>query len=121
MHQRKALGTSERGGVALMVAVALLVRLPGLGSSFWYDEIITLVHSVRLPWNQVFTTYPSPNHHVLYIVLAKLSVSLFGESEVTLRLPAAIAGWYWPPACSRRCGETSPAAVEPAGRRCSAT
>jgi hypothetical protein len=77
---------------ASLTLLALLLRLPGLGAGLWYDEYVTLVEAVRAPLGQILTTFPWNNDHKLYSVLAHLSVSAFGESAWSLRLPAMIFG-----------------------------
>jgi hypothetical protein len=70
------------------VALALVLRLPGLNDGLWFDEIQTLVDYVRFPLARIVTTFDSQNQHLLYSVLARVSVQLFGESPASLRLPA---------------------------------
>ncbi len=77
------------GGIVLL---GLLLRLPGLSSSFWIDEVDTLLHCVREPLATIVTSYASENQHPLYSLLAHLSLRLFGESEWALRLPALLLG-----------------------------
>ena len=81
-----------KGVVAGLTAAAAVLRLIGLDDGLWYDEIVTIVESVRLPLMQVVTTYHGSNDHPLYTLLAHLSVSAFGETPWALRLPAALAG-----------------------------
>jgi 4-amino-4-deoxy-L-arabinose transferase-like glycosyltransferase len=79
--------------VALAVALGALVRLLGLGSqSLWMDEGFTSMMA-RVPLHDL----PSAGlgiekHPPLYYLLAKLSTACLGESELALRLPAALAG-----------------------------
>ncbi len=77
-------------GAILLVALAL--RLVGLESDLWYDEVVTLTEFVRLPARELLTTYTVQNNHILYSLLAKGSIGLFGESAWALRLPAALFG-----------------------------
>ncbi len=97
----RALVASEESGVrfrgealalTIVLATALGLRLYHLGDGLWFDEIQTLVDYVRLPLAQLLTTYDSQNQHMLYSVLARLSVLTFGESAWALRLPAALLG-----------------------------
>lgn len=76
--------------VTFLLAAAL--RFVSLESGLWYDEIVTLVQSVRHPVQQILTEFPSQNTHPLYSVLAHGSIQAFGESAWALRLPAAIFG-----------------------------
>ena len=76
--------------VAVLVGVALRVYF--VDSGLWFDEIVTLVDSVRMPLAQIVTHFPGNNDHPLYSVLARLSIVAFGEHAWSLRLPAVIFG-----------------------------
>ncbi len=76
----------------LLTAIAAALRFHQLGSQLWYDEVLTLVDSVRLPLGEIVSSFPSQNHHMLYSILARLAFDLFGESAWALRLPAAAFG-----------------------------
>jgi hypothetical protein len=76
----------------IILAVAIVLRLPGLNSGLWYDEVATLVEFVRLPVNQLLANYGDQNNHPLFSLLANISIQLFGESAWTLRLPAFLFG-----------------------------
>ena len=91
--------TAERTGapaswlvLSLLFAAALVLRVVGLDSGLWYDEIITLVESVRLPLYEIVTRFPGNNQHTLFSVLGHFSIQLFGEHPWSLRLPAALLG-----------------------------
>ncbi len=83
---------AETGLAVGIVALGLLLRLPGLGDGLWFDEIQTLVEYVRLPLARIVTTFDSQNQHLLYTVSAHAAVSWFGESGWALRLPAVLFG-----------------------------
>lgn len=78
------------------------LRLAGFAyGSLEYDEIWTLTHYVPGPWGNIFTDLATPNNHPLHSLLAKLSLSIFGQEIWALRLPALLAGcalipvvWY---------------------------
>ncbi len=74
------------------LAVALVLRLVTLGSGLWFDEIVTLVESARLPLRQILTEFPGVNAHPLYSVFSHVSLEAFGDSAWALRLPAALFG-----------------------------
>jgi 4-amino-4-deoxy-L-arabinose transferase-like glycosyltransferase len=78
--------------VGATFVVAGVLRLAGLQSGMWYDEIVTLVLSARHPIAQIMTEFPGVNAHPLYSVLAHVSMAVFGESAWALRLPAALFG-----------------------------
>lgn len=78
--------------LAGITILAAALRLYGLDASLWYDEVLTLVEFVRLPPSGIVSSYTSLNNHVLYSLLAHVSVGWLGEAAWTLRLPAAIMG-----------------------------
>jgi hypothetical protein len=78
-------------GLALFL-VALAVRIPGASGDLWIDEIATVINSIRFPLGHIATTFVSANQHILYSLLGRVSISLFGETEFTLRLPAILFG-----------------------------
>jgi len=83
----------DRRVLVAFVAIALVLRLPGhLNSGLWFDEIWLLVETIRGPFRELLTTFPSDNHHPLYSVFAWLTVRAFGEHPWTLRLPAVLFG-----------------------------
>ena len=72
--------------------IALLLRLWSLNSDLWHDEIAALLDFVRPPLGDIVTSFPNQNQHLLYSVLAHLSIDLFGESAWAVRLPAVLFG-----------------------------
>jgi 4-amino-4-deoxy-L-arabinose transferase-like glycosyltransferase len=78
--------------LATLSALALGLRLWRLNSCFWYDELITLLDFVRPPLVQIITSFQSQNQHMLYSILAHLSIRIFGESAWALRLPSVLFG-----------------------------
>lgn len=75
-----------------LTLLALVLRVIGLNSGLWLDEIYSVVNQFRLPPNQLFITYISDNQHPLYALFASMSVSIFGEHPWVIRLPAMIFG-----------------------------
>ncbi len=80
------------GVLALLLVLAAVPRVVGLGQDFWIDETATVVTYLRLPWWKAVQTYHSANQHLLYSVLGSLSFAAFGESEAAARLPAVVFG-----------------------------
>lgn len=78
--------------LAGLTAVALALRLAGINSGLWIDEIFSLVDSFRPPLAEIITTYRHDNHHPFYSVLAHLSLEAFGEAPWTIRLPSVLFG-----------------------------
>ena len=78
--------------------LALLVRAPFLADSLWYDEIAAFAgYSMDGAWGAV-GRYFSQANHVLASLLAWLSAEAFGVDEVSVRLPALVAGLATVPA-----------------------
>jgi 4-amino-4-deoxy-L-arabinose transferase-like glycosyltransferase len=80
------------GWLALFASAALVLRAIGLDSGLWYDEIITLVDSVRAPLYSIVTEFPGNNQHTLFSVLAHISTGVFGEHAWSVRLPSLVFG-----------------------------
>lgn len=74
-----------------ILVLALGLRIIGLNGPLWYDEILTLVTHIRLPWQDMMRSY-SMNHHYLYSMEAKAMMALWGDDPWVLRLPALFFG-----------------------------
>jgi 4-amino-4-deoxy-L-arabinose transferase-like glycosyltransferase len=79
------------------IAVAL-VRLVWCGyraahQSLAIDEAFSFHRFLSGPWSEIYSTYDASNH-VLYSILARLSIQILGVSEFSLRLPSLIAGFF---------------------------
>jgi len=72
--------------------LALALRIPGLNSCMWLDEVLTMVRFARPPVAQIVTSFPDQNQHMLYSLMAHASLALFGESVWALRLPSVFFG-----------------------------
>jgi hypothetical protein len=75
-----------------LVVLGLLLRLVRVDDGLWYDEMVTLVEFVRRPLGDIITIYTNQNQHVLYSLLARISIGILGESDAALRLPAVLLG-----------------------------
>ena len=83
--------------ILLLVCILLLgctVRCWNIRQSFWWDEIWSTMtyakaHSL---WQVVSSLGYYFNNHIFYSLVARGSIALLGESEVTARLPAVIMG-----------------------------
>jgi mannosyltransferase len=78
--------------LAVLTALAAVLRIIGLNSGLWLDEILTLVQTVRRPIWTIFTSYPGETQHMLFSLLARISVVTFGEHPWSLRMPAMLFG-----------------------------
>ena len=79
------------------IAVAL-VRLVWCGyraahQSLAIDEAFSFHRFLSGPWSEIYSTYDASNH-VLYSILARLSIQILGVSEFSLRLPSLVAGFF---------------------------
>lgn len=77
------------GGILLL---ALGLRLYGLDTELWIDEILLRTRYVPLEVRQLVSTYDSQNHQPVYSILARLSFLAFGGTDWSLRIPAAVLG-----------------------------
>lgn len=76
---------------ALLALLALLVRLPGMGESLWYDETFT-VSLARLPLDRMFVAIQSDVHPPLWYMVEWLAGRVLGWSEIAVRTPALLFG-----------------------------
>ena len=78
--------------LAAMLLAAAALRMYGLDSGLWLDEIYTYVKYADKSFGDILSTYDSENQHLLYSLLAHASFLIFGESAWSLRLPAVLFG-----------------------------
>jgi 4-amino-4-deoxy-L-arabinose transferase-like glycosyltransferase len=78
--------------LAGLLAAATLLRLPGLAGDLWLDEVFSRTSFVSLPLLRILSTFTSDNQHLLYSLLAKLSLHLPIDEAAALRLPALVCG-----------------------------
>jgi mannosyltransferase len=76
----------------IVLAAAAFLRFYRLDEGLWFDEVLTAVRYVRLPFIELLFAFDSENQHFFYSLFAHFSVVIFGENEWALRLPAAIFG-----------------------------
>lgn len=89
---RQRADRSAWGIIAVILLVALGLRIWRLNTQLWLDEIATAVNYVRTGPGHILSTYDSQNHHILYSFLAWASASVFGEVPWALRLPSVLFG-----------------------------
>ena len=77
----------ETGLKAFLALVWMVCLYRAITQSIVHDEALTYGFYIGAPWSQIFQFYDA-NHHFLNTLLMKLSVSLFGVSECSMRLPA---------------------------------
>jgi len=83
-----SLGARQACLLAALLALAALLRWTGIHQDLWHDEVFTLLDYARPPLARTLSLYTDDNQHLLYSALAHASLSAFGESAATLRLPA---------------------------------
>lgn len=75
-----------------LLICATLLRAYRLDSGIWFDEMLTYVNYMPLSVAEIFGTFTDANNHVLFSILARISLSVFGDSVWAFRLPAAAFG-----------------------------
>jgi uncharacterized membrane protein len=68
--------------------VAIPLRIYRLDTDLWIDEVLTLVLFARPALGEILTSFPAQNQHMLYSLMAKGAITIWGESAWALRLPA---------------------------------
>ena len=77
--------------LVVCTVLALLVRLPLLGRSLWFDEVC--MSSQRIgTFEQLLATLYVDIHPPLFVAFMHGFGRVFGDGELTLRLPALLAG-----------------------------
>jgi 4-amino-4-deoxy-L-arabinose transferase-like glycosyltransferase len=92
---RDAWRTEPRNHLLALVslcAIGAALRLMYIGQPMRYDEAVTYMYFVRLPWLETISTYTYPNNHVFHSLLVKISAAMFGSAPWALRIPAFVAG-----------------------------
>ena len=82
----------HRIALTIVLAIGVALRLLYLAQPIRYDEAVTYMYFVRLPWAEALSTYTYPNNHLFHTLLAKISVTALGNSPWALRIPAFLAG-----------------------------
>jgi 4-amino-4-deoxy-L-arabinose transferase-like glycosyltransferase len=78
--------------LAVLTVLGAWLRVIGIGKGLWWDEIYSLMISVRHPFAEIVTVFPGDTQHPLYSLLARLSILAFGEHVWSQRLPAVVFG-----------------------------
>ena len=91
-HQPSNTGWQMWLGLALLSALALLLRLWRLNTDLWFDELLTLLNYVRMPVGYIIARLPDQNNHIVFSLLSHASVQIFGESAWAVRLPSVLFG-----------------------------
>ncbi len=71
---------------------ALILRLFTIGSPLAGDEAITFNHYAHLNFSELLLNYYDSNQHSFFSILSNFCLLIFGDHEVSFRLPSLIAG-----------------------------
>lgn len=77
--------------VSMVFAAAILIRLPGLGDSLWFDEIYRTNHMFNQPQALKWLLL-SDVHPPLYNLILLGWTRIFGDSEIAVRIPPLVFG-----------------------------
>src|SRR6059058_5855335 len=80
--------------VAFAFARTIVCAWRAAHQSIVHDEAFSFLRFIDGPWSSLWSRYDAANH-VLYSFLAKVCVTLFGLSELSLRLPSVLAGFFF--------------------------
>ena len=75
---------------ALLTGGAL--RILAMQVPLSYDEAYTFLNFINRPFSHLLADYHVPNNHVLFTVLSKISMAVFGDTIWSMRLPSLVAG-----------------------------
>jgi uncharacterized membrane protein len=77
--------------LVLLLAVSLLLRIPGLLESLWYDEVYRT--QLMLQKKSLSKLLFHDVHNFLYNVMMYLWINVFGDSELSIRIPSLLLGY----------------------------
>jgi len=79
-----------------ILLLGLALRLWNINQSFWWDEIwSTLPYATADSlWGTISQLGYYFNNHILYSVLCKIFITVFGENEISARAPALLLGLF---------------------------
>ena len=77
--------------IIIIFIIGIIIRIYKLKFTITYDEAATYMDYVDEGLTSLFF-YKSPNNHIFHSILAKIAVSIFGENQYALRLPAILFG-----------------------------
>jgi len=81
------------GGILLL---GLVLRLWNINQSFWWDEIWSSLPYATADslWGTISQLGYYFNNHILYSIFCKISITAFGENEISARAPALLLGLF---------------------------
>ena len=78
--------------VLLLIMVGTILRLPNLVESLWYDEMVYSTKYWVASWSDLWKLFLFDPPAPLYRVFMFIWTNLFGEHELSLRLPSLLFG-----------------------------
>jgi hypothetical protein len=78
--------------LAGITVVAIVARSISLSSDLWIDEITPIFDYGKMSAAQVIGSYLRSNNHLLNTLMMKAAISIFGEHEWSVRVPAMMFG-----------------------------
>lgn len=88
----KAAGKMQGVLPVVLTVIAALLRVPIMGFPLQGDEAMNFIWYAFIPWGDLLFKYTDTSQHTLAVALARLSMELFGETEIAYRLPVFLAG-----------------------------
>jgi uncharacterized membrane protein len=96
--QRKAIRIPDYLSLFVITLFGLLIRIPLLNQGFWFDEAFTSAVVQTSTLSEFFTAILGDVHPPGYYLIIYGLVSIFGYSDVFMRIPALLAGTAMIPA-----------------------
>jgi 4-amino-4-deoxy-L-arabinose transferase-like glycosyltransferase len=81
-----------RYAVPLLILFAALLRLPNLGESLWFDEVMYSTRIGTRSLQALWRSVTDSQHGPFYPAVLYLWTTLAGESEIMVRLPSMVCG-----------------------------
>ncbi len=74
-----------------ILAICLAVRLVGLNQSLWLDEAISVQTAKNYSYGEIINKFsPHDFHPPLYYLTLKSWITIFGDSEISVRMPSVV-------------------------------
>lgn len=83
----------SNSAILLIILLTLLIRLIHLNQSLWLDEAIIVEHLSKISFIEAITQYAIADFHPPgYVILLWSWINLFGNSEISVRIPSVAFG-----------------------------
>ena len=88
----RILSNKEFKVVLGLIIFAAVFRIPTFGSPLIEDEAISFNRYIEVPWQKLILSYHDTNQHTLFLLISKLFIFVFGETEIVYRFPSLLFG-----------------------------